>query len=64
MTEWGCGHMMSAHQNEWPQEQVTGRRSALVQRTALVQPGAGHHLRCGWSCTKLFVMRNWYFLRT
>ena len=55
---------LSSYQKECPQEQVTGEWSVLVVRTALGHPGEGHHLRCGWSWTKLFVISNWYFCFT
>ena len=57
----------SPYQKECPQRQVTGVRSVedmLGARMALVQPGEGHQQRLGWSCTKLLVMRSWYFCLT
>lgn len=52
------------YQKKWPQVHDIGAYSMFVARTALGQPGAGHHFKLGWSWTKLFVIRRWYFWRT
>ena len=59
-----CQFSLQAKQKEWPQAHLTGLGSTCCTFTALLQSGLGHQRSSRLHCTKLLVMRCWYFSLT
>lgn len=49
MRSFTCGFSLFSYQNLKPQEQRTDKADRISERTALLQPFAGHHLILGLS---------------